>query len=109
VPHTGVISCCDALRLVCHSMVVKNQGLIDVNNLQDSWVQNLYKYHIDFTLCVYSFHSVDKLITGHIVSVAESKTATEHKFLPVQEKLDIMNNVKATQNAPSGRERKQRM
>ena len=68
-------------------------------------MKNLYKYHIDFTLCVYSFHSVDKLIIDHIISVAESRTATEHKFLPVQEKLDIMNNVKATQNVPLGRER----
>jgi hypothetical protein len=80
--------------------------LLDVNNLQDSWVQNLYKYHIDFTLCVDSFHSVDKLITGHIISVAESKSAIEHKFLPVKKKnLDIMNNVKTTQNVPSGRKR----
>ena len=51
---------------------------------------------------VYSFHSVDKLINGHMISMAESKTAKEHKFLPVQEKLDIMNIVEATQNVPSG-------
>jgi hypothetical protein len=34
--------------------------------------------------------------------MAESKTAAEHKFLPVQEKLDIVNKVKSTQNVPWG-------
>lgn len=51
---------------------------------------------------MYSFHSVDKLNIGHMISMAESKTAAEHKFLPVQEKLDIVNKVKSTQNVPWG-------
>jgi hypothetical protein len=55
---------------------------------------------------VYSFHSVDKLIIGHLISMDASKNATEHKLLPVQEKLDIMNEVKAAQNVSWARERK---